>query len=69
MSSEHLVLAGGGHTHALILRGWAMNPKLRPQGLITLISLQSGTIYSAMLPGFLSGNYSYKPSTNKIGCW
>ncbi len=59
MSSEHLVLAGGGHTHALILRGWAMNPKLRPQGLITLISLQSGTIYSAMLPGFLSGNYSY----------
>jgi len=38
MFSDHLVLAGGGHTHALVLLRWAMNPKLKPAGMITLVN-------------------------------
>jgi len=36
MLTDHLVLAGGGHTHALVLLRWAMDPKLKPVGMITL---------------------------------
>ena len=55
MLVNHLVLAGGGHTHALILLRWAMNPQLRPKCLITLINRDSSTIYSGMFPGLISG--------------
>ncbi len=58
MSSEHLVLAGGGHTHALLLLRWAIHPDLRPQGLITLINRRSTTLYSGMIPGLIAGTYS-----------
>ncbi len=58
MLDDHLVLAGGGHTHALILRRWCMDPSLRPKGLITLISRKSTTMYSGMLPGLIAGYYS-----------
>ena len=34
-----------------------MNSRLRPKGLITLINRDSTTIYSAMFPGFISGEY------------
>ncbi len=57
MLVDHLVLAGGGHTHALILLRWVMNPRLKPQGLITLINRDSTTVYSGMFPGVISGNY------------
>jgi len=57
MLSDHLVLAGGGHTHALVLLRWAMNPKLKPAGMITLINKASTTIYSGMFPGVLAGKY------------
>ena len=57
MFSDHLVLAGGGHTHALVLRRWAMNPKLKPAGMITLVNKASTTIYSGMFPGVLAGKY------------
>ena len=54
-----LVLAGGGHSHALLLRRWAMRPKQRPKGLVTLVSRSSTTLYSGMLPGLIAGLYSH----------
>ncbi len=57
MRAKHIVLAGGGHSHSLILRRWAMNPHLRPKGLITLVNRHSTSIYSGMIPGLLAGIY------------
>ncbi|HJN33400.1 MAG TPA: bifunctional NADH dehydrogenase FAD-containing subunit/selenide, water dikinase SelD, partial [Prochlorococcus sp.] len=57
MTADHLVLAGGGHSHALMLRRWAMRPQLRPTGLITLINRHSTTLYSGMVPGLIAGHY------------
>ena len=65
MSDEHLVLAGGGHTHSLILRRWCMHPHLNPQGLITLISQESTTIYSGMVPGLIAGYYNLDEVVDK----
>ena len=39
--SQHLVLAGGGHSHALLLHRWAQHPHRRPEGLITLVTRQA----------------------------
>ena len=55
--SQHLILAGGGHSHALLLRRWAMQPHRRPQGLITLVNRQSTSLYSGMVPGLVAGHY------------
>ena len=55
---HHLVLAGGGHSHALLLRMWAMDPKRRPAGsLISLVSRHSTALYSGMVPGLVAGLY------------
>ncbi len=59
MSSNHLLLAGGGHAHALVLLKWAMHPKRKPKGLITLVSRDSTNIYSGMFPGVISGKYQF----------
>lgn len=56
-----LVLLGGGHSHALWIKHWqqldAKNPlkAIRP----LLISENSNSPYSGMLPGLLSGDYTY----------
>ena len=52
-----LVLAGGGHSHALVLRRWAMQPSKRPSNLITLVGRTSTALYSGMVPGLIAGIY------------
>ena len=56
-SPQHLVLAGGGHSHALVLLNWCMHPQRRPAGWITLVNQQSSTLYSGMIPGLIAGHY------------
>jgi selenide,water dikinase len=57
MAAEHLILAGGGHSHALVLRMWAMQPQRRPNAWITLVSRHSTALYSGLVPGLIAGLY------------
>ena len=52
-----LLLAGGGHSHALLLKRWAMQPQRRPPQNITLVNRCSTTLYSGMVPGLIAGMY------------
>jgi selenide,water dikinase len=54
---KDIVLVGGGHSHALAIRMWGMNPV--PGIRITLISPAIYTPYSGMLPGLVAGHYSF----------
>lgn len=54
--TRDLVLVGGGHTHALVLRSWAMNPL--PGVRLTVINPGPTAPYSGMLPGFVAGHYT-----------
>lgn len=54
--SRDLVLIGGGHTHALVLRKWGMNPL--PGARLTLINPGPSGPYTGMLPGHIAGHYS-----------
>lgn len=55
---QDLLLVGGGHTHALVLRRLAMQPT--PGLRVTLISPAAFTPYSGMLPGLLAGHYRFE---------
>ena len=52
-----ICLVGGGHSHALLLRRWAMQPLAGIR--LTLVSSAVQTPYSGMLPGLIAGHYSY----------
>jgi selenide,water dikinase len=49
-----IVLAGGGHAHALVLHAWARRP---PRAQVTLVSEAPFAAYSGMLPGEVAGHY------------
>lgn len=51
------MLAGGGHSHALVLKQWAMRPHRRPARSILLVNRSSTTLYSGMVPGLIAGLY------------
>jgi selenide,water dikinase len=58
--TQDLVLLGGGHTHAIVLRKLAMADL--PDVRLTLITNLVDTPYSGMLPCHISGLYSFDES-------
>lgn len=55
--TQELVLVGGGHSHAIVLQMWAMQPL--PGIRLTLVSDKTHTPYSGMLPGHVAGFYDF----------
>jgi selenide, water dikinase len=53
---QDVVLVGGGHTHALVLRMWGMNPL--PGVRLTVINPGPSAPYTGMLPGLIAGHYA-----------
>ncbi|AIE75345.1 MULTISPECIES: FAD-dependent oxidoreductase [unclassified Synechocystis] len=58
--AKKLLLVGGGHSHALVLKHWSRHPL----GNLELVLVSDGeqTPYSGMLPGHVAGFYSYAES-------
>ncbi|MDG2406971.1 MAG: FAD-dependent oxidoreductase, partial [Paracoccaceae bacterium] len=53
--TRDLVLVGGGHAHALLLKAWGMNRL--PGARLTLINPGPTAPYTGMLPGYVAGHY------------
>ncbi|MBC2834623.1 selenide, water dikinase SelD [Paragemmobacter straminiformis] len=53
---QDVVLIGGGHTHALVLRMFAMDPL--PGVRLTVINPDPAAPYTGMLPGHIAGHYT-----------
>jgi selenide,water dikinase len=57
-AQRHLVLVGGGHSHALVLAAFATHGK--PDLRLTLISPARYSLYSGMVPGVIAGQYQLR---------
>jgi selenide,water dikinase len=55
-STRDLVMIGGGHAHALVLRKWGMDPL--PGARLTVINPGPTAPYTGMLPGHVAGHYT-----------
>ncbi len=54
---KHIILVGGGHSHAIVIRHWHHQAVKNVR--LTLISPQRMTPYSGMLPGLIAGHYQF----------
>ncbi|MBM2577758.1 selenide, water dikinase SelD [Jannaschia sp. Os4] len=54
--TRDLILIGGGHAHALVLRRWGMDPL--PGARLTVINPGATAPYTGMLPGHVAGHYT-----------
>ena len=64
--THNLVLIGGGHSHAIVLKLWGMNPI--PGVHLTLITDRTHTAYSGMLPGQVADFYSFEDTHIDLRC-
>ena len=56
VAMRDLLLIGGGHSHALVLREFALQP-LPPDVRVRLLTNIAHAPYSGMLPGYVAGHY------------
>lgn len=61
MTKPRVVLVGAGHTHALLLKRWAVSP---PEADVVLVADQPHSTYSGMVPGVIAGDYA--PEASRI---
>ncbi|MFO6462877.1 selenide, water dikinase SelD [Jannaschia sp. KMU-145] len=54
--TRDLLLIGGGHAHALVLRRWGMDPL--PGVRVTVVNPGPTAPYTGMLPGHVAGHYT-----------